>query len=164
MLIEAAAEACVVSALSIIERKLSVPAQAVFDLIAWTGIEAAKLDHALVGAGSTIRGAKIIPAIRVEGADVWSSVSEISVWPEGQFSVLKASEVARYVCVDLVSSVLDQGRLGRLEQIAARVYLTLKPSQDQFAEWTEGFSRSLLERKVAPRTWSRFYDDVANLR
>ena len=162
-LIEAAAEACVASAISIIERKLAVPAQAIFDLIAWTGAEAAKLDRALVEAGSTFRDAKIIPAIRVEGGDAWSSVSEISVWPEGQFSVLRAPDVARYVGADLVSSVLDSGRLARLEAMAARIYVTLKPSQDQFAEWVEEFSQSLLARKVAPRTWSRFYDDVVNL-
>jgi anti-sigma regulatory factor (Ser/Thr protein kinase) len=47
-LIEAAAEACVASALCIIDRRLAVPDQAVFDLIAWTGDQAGKLDNALV--------------------------------------------------------------------------------------------------------------------
>ena len=137
------------SALSIIERKLPVPARAVFDLIAWTGEQAAKLDGALVEAGSMIRDAKIIPAIPVEGADTWSSLSAISVWPEGQFSILKASDVARYVGANLVSYVLDHGRLARLATMAGRLYLTLTPSPVSYTH-LDVYKR---QRFPSPRTF-----------
>ena len=56
---------------------------------------------------------------------------------------------------------LDIERIERLKAVASRTYYrSLTPSGVQLAEWSEAFARSLLERKVAPRTWSRFYDDL----
>ena len=78
-LMEAAAEACVVSALSIIERKLPVPARAVFDLIAWTGEQAAKLDGALVEAGSTTGMRKSFRPSRRRGRCLEQPVSDLSL-------------------------------------------------------------------------------------
>ena len=129
MLMEAAAEACVASALYIIDGRLPVPDQAVFDLIAWTGDQAGKLDNALKQAGTSLRDAKILPAIRVEGADAWSSLAETRIWPEEHFSVLKAFDVARYVGASslrvavaffprVVLSVVRAGRSGRSQSAA----------------------------------------------
>jgi Domain of unknown function (DUF3883) len=162
-LMQVAAEACVASVLSIIERRLPMPAQAVFDLIAWTGDQSAKLDSALKQAGSSLRDAKIVPAIPTDGLDSWGSLSTIRIWPEGNFSVLRAADVARYVAASLVSSELDDGRRTRLKKIADRIYQTLSPTNHELADWAEAFSRSLIERKAGPRSWSRFYDDLVRL-
>ena len=158
---QAAAETCAAVALSIVERDMAIPAQAVFDLFAWTGDQAGKLDDALEGAGSSLREASVIPTIAERGQKSWSSLSKISIWPEGTFSVLKDREVAKHVGAQLVSKDLDIERIERLKAVSSRTYYrSLTPSGVQLAEWSEAFARSLLERKVAPRTWSRFYDDL----
>ena len=160
-LMQAAAETCAAVALSIVERDMAIPAQAVFDLFAWTGDQAGKLDDALEGAGSSLRKASVIPTIAKRGQKSWSSLSKISIWPEGTFSVLKDREVVKHVGAQLVSKDLDIERIERLKAVASRTYYrSLTPSGVQLAEWSEAFARSLLERKVAPRTWSRFYDDL----
>jgi len=162
-LMEAAAEACTASALAIIEQELSVPSHAVFDLIAWTGEEAEKLDEALKDMGISLREAPVIPAIPVDGQDAWSSLSEISLWPAGQYSVLKARHVARHIGARLVSSDLDEPRIQRLKQLAARTFQPLSPGAQRLARWAEAFAQTLVERKVSPRTWSRYYEDINRL-
>ena len=159
-LMEAAAETCAAAALSIVERGMAVPAQAVFDLFAWTGEHARKLDEALGEADSSLREARVIPAIAERGQTAWSSLTEINIWPEGTFSVLKDREVAKHVGAQLVSGDLDSRRIERLKVVAGRTYRSLTPSSTQLAEWSEAFARSLVERKAAPRTWARFYDDL----
>ena len=159
-LMEAAAEACAAAALSIVEHDMPIPSQAVFDLFAWTGAEAGKLDYALKKVGSSLCEARVIPTIAVEGTGTWSSLSEVSIWPEGSFAVLKDREVAKHVGALLVSGDLDSRRLARLREVANRTFHSLSPSGQCLAAWSETFARSLRERKVAPRTWSRFYEDL----
>ena len=159
-LMEAAAEACVAAALSIVECDTSLPSHSVFDLFAWTGAESEKLDKAFDEAGSSIREASVIPVISDRGSRAWSNLSDVSIWPEGDFSLLKDREVAKHVGAQLVSSDLDSKRIDRLKVIARRTFRSLVPSSNQLVEWIEAFARSLSERNVAPRTWSRFYDDL----
>lgn len=161
-LMEVAAETCAATALSVVGSDMAIPAQAVFDLFAWTGEQAGKLDDALEEAGSSLREAKVIPAIAERGQRAWSSLSEVRIWPGGAFSVLKDTEVAKHVGAELVSKDLDSGRIERLKAVASRFlyFRPLTPSSAQLSEWSEAFAGSLLERKVAPRTWSRFYDDL----
>ncbi|WP_371807961.1 sacsin N-terminal ATP-binding-like domain-containing protein [Aquisalimonas sp. 2447] len=159
-LMEAAAETCAAAALSIVERDMAIPARAVFDLFAWSGEQAGKLNTALNEAGSSLQEATVIPAIVERGQRAWSCLSEIRIWPEGTFSVLKDRTVAKYVGAQLVSEDLDSKRIERLKAVASRGVYRLTPSEAQLAEWSEAFARSLLERKAAPRTWSRFYDDL----
>ncbi len=159
-LMEAAAETCAAAALSIVESAMAVPGQAVFDLFAWTGEHARKLDEALAGTDRSLREVRFIPAIAERGRRIWSTLAEINIWPEGTFSVLRDREVAKHVGAHLVSSDLDRRRIERLKEVAGRTYRSLTPSSTQLAEWSEAFARSLAERNVAPRIWARFYDDL----
>lgn len=133
-----------------------------FDLFAWIGDQARKLDNALEEAGSSLREACVIAAIAEKGQKAWSSLSEVRIWPAGTFSVLKDRDVAKHVGAQLVSNDLDSQRIERLKAVARRVFYHqgLMPSDAQLAKWSAAFARSLLERKVAPGTWSRFYDDL----
>lgn len=163
-LMELAAETCAAAALSIAQQDMEIPAQAAFDLFAWNGDQARKLDCALANLGSSPRDAAVIPAIAERGHKVWSCLSKIRIWPEGIFSVLKDREVARRVGAQLASKDLDSSRIERLKAIARRIlYAPLTPSGAQLAEWSEAFASSLLERKAVPRIWSRFYDDLSRV-
>lgn len=160
MLMEAAAEACAAATLSIVEHDMPIPSQAVFDLFAWTGEHEEKLDSALESAGSSLNEAKAIPIIVPKGEQAWSNLSEISIYPQGPFSLLKNKEVAKHVGAHLVSNELDDRRIKRLEEVAQRVCFTLTPSGETLAEWSEVFAHSLKERKITPSTWSKFYKDL----
>ena len=159
-LMKAAAEACVATALSIVEHDIDVPQRVVFDLVAWIGEHAKKLDNALQEMESSLRGAPVIPTIGVEGKKGWASLSKVSIWPDGTFSLLKAGEVVKRVGAQLVSAEMGSLRLSRLRRVAERAYLSLSPSGKLLAIWSENFARSLLDRRAAPRTWSRFYEDL----
>ena len=165
MLMEAAAEACAAAALSIVACNPTIPQKAVFDLIAWTGEHAEKLDDALDKAGSSLHEATVIPVIAIEGRRDWACLSEISIWPKETFSILKPRAVAKQVGARLVSSSeLDNTRLDRLKEIAKRIgRWTLSPSGPELAEWSEAFARSLLDRKATPRLWSQFYEDLSRI-
>ena len=160
VLMRAGAEACADAALSIVEHDIDVPQRAVFDLVGWTGAHASKLDDALTGMGSSPREAPIIPTTGIDRQRSWASLSDVCIWPDGTFSLLKAEEVANRVGAQLVSTVIDGRRLHRLREIAKRAYLSLSPSGRRLAMWSEQFAQSLLNRRAPPRTWSRFYEDL----
>ena len=90
----------------------------------------------------------------------WASLTETKLWPEGAFSLMKAPEIAKRTGARLVSPEIDGERLHRLETMAGRKYLDLAPSGRLLAEWSERFARSLADPQAAPRTWSRFYEDL----
>ena len=162
-LIKAAAEACVATAMSIVERDKDVPQRVVFDLVAWIGEHAKKLDDSLKEMGSSRSDAPVIPAIEIKGRKGWASLSEVSIWPDGTFSLLKAVEVVKRIDAQLVSDEIDDLRLGRLREIAERTFVSLSPSGEQLAIWSESFAQSLFDRQAVPRTWSRFYEDLKRL-
>ena len=159
-LMTAAAEACAHAALHLAgQAVVKIPQRSVFDLVAWTGKHAGKLDAALDGMGSSLAEASIVPVVAVDGVR-WASLTETRLWPEGAFSLMKAPAVAKRTGARLVSPEIDGERLQRLEAMADRRYLDLAPSGPRLADWSERFARSLADRQAAPRTWSRFYDDL----
>ena len=163
ILMKAAAEACAATALFVSKHDKNIPRSAVVDLIAWTGEHGEKLDDAFEEAGGSLGDAPIIPTIAVEGRKSWTSLSEVSIWPEGTFSLLNEKEVAKHAGAQLVSDELDNCRRERLEEVADRLDLSLSPASEQLAIWSECFAQSLLDRQAAPRTWSRFYEDLNRL-
>ena len=160
MLMEWAAGACAATALSVVENELRITPQAVFDLFFWTGDHAGKLDYALKNMGGNLREAPVIPVIAERGSKEWANLSQVSIWPEGHFVVMKDRQIVRHVGAKLVSKDLDTRRMERLREVASRTVGSLTPSSTQLAHWSEAFARSLLNRKSAPRTWSSFYNDL----
>ena len=159
-LMKAAAEACTHAALYFAgQAGTQVPQRTVFDLIAWTGTHAGLINAVLEEMDSSLEDAPVVPTIAVEGAR-WASLSKVSIWPAGAFSLMKAPAVAKRTAARLVSSELDGGRLDRLRAMASREYLDLLPSARRLAKWSERFARSLANRNAAARTWSRFYEDL----
>ena len=164
MFMTAAAEACAHAARHIAGQADSqIPQRAVFDLIAWTGEHARKLDAAFDAMGSPLAETPIIPMIAIDGVH-WASLSTIKFWPEGNFSLMKAEEVAKRTGAQLVSRILDGRRLNCLTAMVKRWYpyrrSQLLPSGTRIAEWSERFAQSLADRKAAARTWTRFYEDL----
>ncbi len=163
-LLKAAAEACTHAALQLArEPAAQIPQRAVFDLVAWTGKHAGKLDSALDRMGISLRDAPIVPTIAAVDGARWTSLSAACVWPVGTFSLMKGLEVSRRTGARLVSPELDRPRLKRLRAMAQREYLDLSPSAPRLAEWSARFARSLADQNAAARTWIRFYEDVKRI-
>ncbi len=95
MLLKAAAEASARAALHI-AREADTPTlqRAAFDLVAWTGPLARKLDAALDGLGSSLKDAPVVPVMPVDRCHS-ASLSGVHVWPAGRFSLMKAAEVVK---------------------------------------------------------------------
>ena len=160
-LLKAAAEACVHAALHLAgQSSMQIPQRSVFDLVAWLGRHAGKLDAALDGIGSSLRDAPIVPTVVAADGARWASLSAVSVWPAGTFSLMKGLDVSRRTGARLVSAEIDRSRLDRLEAMAQRQHLDLSPSAPRLAEWSARFARSLADQNAAPRTWIRFYEDL----
>lgn len=164
-LMKAAAEACAHATLHVAgQADPQIPQRAVFDLVAWTGEHGGELDAALQGIGRSLRDAPIVPTIAAgDGTRRWASLSAVSVWPAGPFSLMKASSVSKRTDARLVSAELDDRRVDRLRAMAQRLHLDLSPSGSRLAEWSECFARSLADQNAAARTWTRFYDDLNRL-
>lgn len=159
-LMNAAAEACAQAALHIARSAdTQIPQRSVFDLIAWTGPHATKLDAAFENMGTSLGDAPVVPVIPFEG-NIWANLSKVCVWPAGDFSPMKGAEVVKRTSARLVSADIEGDRLLRLNELARRQHHCLPPSGQQLAQWCEHFARSLADHKAAPRTWSRFYDDL----
>ena len=160
-LLKAAAEACAHAALHASQQlDAQIPQRAVFDLVAWIGGHAGKLDAALDAMGSSLRDAPIVPTIAAVDGARWTSLSAACIWPAGTFSLMKGLEVSKRTGARLVSPELDRPRLVRLRAMAQRQHLDLSPSAPRLAEWSVRFARSLAEQNAAARTWIRFYEDV----
>ena len=156
----AAAEACAHAALYLSSQAvINVPQRSVFDLVSWIGKHAGDFDTALNRIGSSLTDAPIVPVVDVDGVR-WASISEAKLWPEGAFSLMKVSEVAKRTGARLVSPEISGERLRRLKSMAGRKYLDLAPSGSLLAMLSERFARSLVTQPAAPRTWLRFYEDL----
>ena len=159
-LIDVAAETCARVGLYLAgEAQTRIPQRTVFDLIAWTGRHAERLEAAFEGMGSSLEDAPVVPTVTVDGVR-WASLSEVRVWPTAACSLMKPAEVVRRTGARLVSTELDTDRLVRLEALAEEALLNLSPSSQLLALWSERFARSLADRNAAARTWARFYEDV----
>lgn len=161
-LLTTAAEACTAAALSIITNSVQVSSRAGFDLVAWERPYASRLDDALKGLGTSLRAAKIFPAVS-DNRSSWASLSEIVRWPNGRFSALTPREISRCAGAALVSPRLGQERIRCLEKLAEEyAFRSLAPTKEQIASWAEIIARSLADRHPAWRVWAEFYEDVRN--
>lgn len=165
LLMEVAAETCATAALSVVSRELAVGASAVFDLFAWTGEHRRMMQTAMEGKGTSFSKVRLIPVITPQGKQQWSSLEEVSIWPDGKFNILKPKDIARYSGAQLVSGELNTPRVARLREITKFSYLfqSLDPSTQTLRKWAEAFARSLVERKSPAASWSKFYDDLITL-
>jgi len=159
MLMTTVAEACAYASLFLVNEGITrIPQLSVFDLVSWNGGHFEKLHTVFHGIGISLSDAPVIPVVPVDGVR-WASLNEAKLWPADKFSLMKAQEVAKRSDVRLVSPNIHGERLRRLECMVGQ-YSSLSPTGSLLSDWSERFARSLYDRQAAPRTWSRFYEDL----
>ena len=169
ILMEAVAETCLSGALAAAREQIDVPGRSVFDLIAWTGIAAGKLDDAIRSAGLELKDLRLVPIVPTRDGERWSTINEVTIWPEVNFVLLNPREIVKHIGINLTSSDLDSQRLERLREMARQCLgcggwldSTL-PSPDEIPAWAAIYARSLIERSAKPPTWAKFYKDLVAL-
>lgn len=168
-LMDAVASSCVAGAMAIVREQLDIPGRSVFDLIAWTGGSARKLNAAVKDVGLNLSQLNVIPIIPTESGDKWSTLEKVTIWPDAKFALLKPREIVKHVGVHLASSDLNNSRLERLREMAGSCFgrygwqYSRLPSPEEIPEWSAIYARTLVDRDAKPATWSKFYKDLATL-
>lgn len=169
VLMEAVAETCLSGALAAVDEQIDVPDRSIFDLIAWTGSAARKLDCAVRAADLQLKDLRLVPIIPTKEGERWSTIKDVTIWPEVNFVLLKPREIVKHIGINLTSSDLDSERLERLREMAGRCWgrygyqYSCLPSRDEIPHWAEIYARSLIERSAKPLTWAKFYKDLVAL-
>lgn len=170
LLMDAAAEACVSAALMIVEKDMDVPARCVFDLIAWTGSDAEKLEKAVESNDRNLSELPVIPIIPTKSGEKWSTLEDVAIWPDAEFAQMKPMEMVKHVGMPLAANELDEPRLERLRELAGRCFgrynwrlWSRSPTDEQIPVWAEDYARTLVVRGVKPSTWAKFYSDLVML-
>jgi hypothetical protein len=168
-LMDAAAETCLLGAQAIVDGQLDVPDHSVFDLVAWTGGTARKLDSAVEAKGMDLKDLRLIPIIPTEDGEKLSTLDRVTIWPDANFALLKPREVVSRVGIHLTSTSLDSSRLQRLRDMAARCFgeygyeYTRLPKPSEIPQWLAMYAKTLLDRGLKPATWRKFYKDLVTL-
>jgi hypothetical protein len=95
-----------------------------------------------------------------DGQTPWTSLADATMWPVGNYSVLKAREIAKHAGSSLISPQLGERRIERLSSLARSIYRNLAPSADRLGQIIESFALALFHRKVSARIWADFYEDA----
>lgn len=71
-------------------------------------------------AGMDLKNLRLIPIVPTDGGEKWSTIDEVTIWPDANFALLKPREVVKQTGVHLTSIDLDSSRLDRLREMAGR--------------------------------------------
>jgi anti-sigma regulatory factor (Ser/Thr protein kinase) len=143
-------------------------ARAAFDLFVWTGEHAEMIDDIAWTEEGGLETKKLIPIISARPSGEWSSLDDVTIWPNHSFSLLKAGEVVKHLAIPVIHESINSTRIDRLRQMASRFYygdwqISRLPAPDEIAEWLPRYAKTLVDRKSKPATWHRFYKDVVDL-
>lgn len=168
-LLSATAETCAAAAQFLVENNVDVPQRSIFDLIAWTGEWGGKLDDVFEEQVSSLKQLRAIPILQSVQNEKWSSLDLVTIWPDAKFALMKPREVSKHVDIHIASQDLDAPRLDRLVEMAGRCFgrggwqHSRLPHPSEIDEWSAAYAKTLLERKVKPATWVKFYRDLVTL-
>jgi hypothetical protein len=134
------------------------------DLIAWRSPDHPRMVTAFAAVGRRLNEEAVIPVI---GGGGWDSLDAAYRWDWAGHDYLSAQSFTRTSGSVLVDPALGEARLKRIESFHQDVKgLSMVPSADRLAEWTEASAKALLaasRRKFAPEAWAQFYDEVARV-
>lgn len=161
LLLDAAAHACGLAALSISEATDRDLAPAAVDFLGWEASEAGRVARSFATSGLDLRTANVLPTLVDEGTG-WGSLATSRHWDGSGMSVLVPAAIASTAGVSLLDTSVGAARLTRVLELSAAVLdRAVAPSSREIAEWAERLAAKHVKKRLSITWWNSFYDDLA---
>lgn len=164
LLIDAAADTAAKACLAIVDEGLAVPAGAVVDMAAWSGLRMMTIVAAFKALGRPITDAAIWPATTSSAGVKWVPLRNLYTWPEVRTKQMTPLRLESIANAHILASVSD-AQLSRTRALASAVLLPLDLHEELLCEWVEATAEYLLAKKkkaIGP-AWRDFYQDVLSI-
>lgn len=163
LLIDAAADTAAKACLAIVDEGLAIPASAVVDMAAWSGLRMVTIIEAFKALRRPIIDAAIWPVMSSGGVK-WAPLRNLYAWPEIGAKQMTPSRLALIANAHILASVSD-AQLSRIRALASAVSMPLELHAEQLCEWVEGTAEYLSskKKKAVASVWRDFYQDVLSI-
>ena len=160
LLIDAAADTAAKACLAIVDEGLDVPASAVVDMAAWSGVRIATIVGAFKALKRPITDAAIWPT--TSGAGVkWAPLRTLYAWPDVRTRQMTPSLLGSIANAHILDNVSD-AQLSRIRALASALDMPLELHAERLCKWVEATAAHLSskKKKAAATAWREFYQDV----
>ena len=163
-LLDQAARTSSAAVLSFRENEDVLPQVALVDLLAWEVRHHARVTQSYADAGTNLEDLQVVPIEPLSDGRRRSASNTTYVWRYPELTLMDQERLARDAGAELVSSAIIDQRLERLESFCRSFFhVAFQPAAELRADWVESVAQELHSRRSRPRTWDRFYADLAQL-
>jgi hypothetical protein len=164
-LLDLAARAATAAVLTFRENDDVLPEVALVDLLAW---DVHHFDRVTESFQAELGDAEpeeleVVPIESLPDGRRRGALKHTYRWDGEELSLLDRTRLARDAGAQLVSAAIEGARLDRLDAYCQSFFdgIGLHPDAELRAEWVEAVAAELHARAARPRTWDRFYTEVA---
>ncbi|MEJ7656581.1 MAG: ATP-binding protein [Thermoleophilaceae bacterium] len=163
-LLDCAAEASTAAVLTFGEDEDVLPKTALADLVAWDARHHDRVTQGFADAGVEMEDLEVVPIEPLPDGRRRGAFKTTYRWPYQELTLLDHERLARDARAELVSSAITGHRLERLESYCRSFFhVGFAPSASLRADWIESVAQELRARQSRPRTWDRFYGELASV-
>jgi hypothetical protein len=137
---------------------------ALVDLLAWDSAHHARVTKTFEDIGADPEALELVPIEALPDGRRRGSFANVYTWSYPDLTLMEAERLARDARAEIVSTQVTERRLDRLESYCRAFFdVGFTPSPDVRAEWTEEVAGALHAGRARPRTWNRFYAELAEI-
>lgn len=163
-LLDCAARATAAAVLSFRENDDVLPEAALVDLLAWHADHYQRVTASFEEADVVSSDLEVVPIEPLPDGRCRGALQNTYRWSRANLTLLDRSRLARDAGAELIAESISGERLERLEGYCTSFFdVGFDPDPDLRAEWVETVAKRLHERGARPRTWDRFYADLAGV-
>lgn len=162
-LLDHAARAATAAVVTFAADEEVLPPTALVDLLAWDERHHERVTQSFSAADVDMESAQVVPIHALPDGRTRGGFDTTFTWLYDA-GLLRPEVITRDAGVELVDSSIAGERLGRLERYCEAFFGSgFVPDADERVEWVASAAAAMLEREAAPRTWDRFYGDLATI-
>jgi hypothetical protein len=164
LLLDYAAHATTAAVLAFREDESVLSEVALVDLVAWDEQHYDRVTQSFADAQTEMEHVEVVPIEPLADGRRRAAFSRTYIWPYSGLTILNQARLARDAGAELVSAAIADQRLERLESYCRNFFeIGFQPGAASRARWTEAAAKALHARRASPRTWDRFYADLAQV-
>ena len=163
-LLDVGARAAAAAVLTFRDNDDVLPEVALVDLLAWDVNHFDRVTESFETALGDVEPTEleVVPTEPLPDGRRRGALTSTYRWDGEELSLLDRARLARDAGAELVSDAIDGPRLDRLDAYCRSFFhIGLDPGSELRAEWIESVAGELHARAARPRTWDRFYSEVA---